>query len=102
MREFMKFLRRIETAIVLAGLLSVAVVGYSFFLMSSTVDQLMPLIQISNDLKVRVSSAHLWFEEALEGDDTINLKTQVFDNIDAAIGLVQNQLSQTEQPNGAD
>ncbi len=93
----MRLFSRIEVSIILAGLLSVGIVGYSLSLMSNTVKQLLPLIQISNDLKVKVGSAHLWFEEAMEGDKTIHLETQVYGNIDQALILVQSQLSQTKQ-----
>ncbi len=82
-----------EAGIAIAGLLAISIVAYSLYLMSNTVKQLIPLIQISNDMKVRVSSAHLWFEEAVEGDTTINLQAQVMDNIDGAIRLVQEQQS---------
>ena len=93
----MKILRRFETAIVLAGLLAVGIVSYSLWLTESTIDRLMPLIQISNDLKVKISSAHLWFEEALEGDTTVNLQTQVYGNIEDTIRLVHQQSSQTQK-----
>lgn len=57
----------------------------------------MPLIQISNDLKVKVSSAHLWFEEALHGDKSIELNTKVYGPIDDASSLVREQLSQIQR-----
>jgi hypothetical protein len=93
----MKIPNRIDFGIAIAGILAISIVIYSGSLMSRTVRQLMPLIQITNDIKVKVSSAHLWFEEGIEGDDSVNMQIQVFDNIDAAIEMVQDQQSQIQE-----
>jgi PAS domain S-box-containing protein len=93
----MKVLNRFEVGTVLVGLFAVITVLYSLWLNTTTMNELMPLIQISNDLKVKVSSAHLWFEEAIQGDATVNLQEQVYANVDLSIRLVRQQQNQMEK-----
>jgi PAS domain S-box-containing protein len=90
---------RIEVAITFAGLLAIFVVGYSIYIVSSTVKQMRPLVQTSNDMEVMIVSVHLWFEEAMQGDKSIDINRQVYGNIDAAITAVnelQTQIQQSE------
>src|SRR5919106_4659764 len=81
-------MNRIEVAITLAGLLAIGVVGYSIYMVSSTVKQMRPLVQTSNDMEVMIASVHLWFEEAMQGDKSIDINKQVFGKIDDSITAV--------------
>ena len=90
-------MNRIEVAITFAGLLAIGVVGYSIYMISSTVKQMRPLIQTSNDMEVIIASVHLWFEEAMQGDKSIDINKQVFGKIDDSINAVQELRTQIQR-----
>ncbi len=88
LKRFQKF----DLLIVAVPLLAIAAVLYSMGLMSNTMDQDQPLVGITENLKLKVAIAHLWFEEAISGDESINLSTQVYANIDEALALANAML----------
>ena len=46
-----------------------------------------PLYQVSSDIKVHMSSFHLWLEEYLQGDINVT-EYELFEHLDRATGLV--------------
>lgn len=76
----------------MVGFASIAMVIYSMSLLSMTFQQHDPLIRGSYDLKLKIGLAHLWFEEAISGDSSINLDTDVYANIDGALALCRAML----------
>ena len=70
------------------GLLSIALVLYSQWLNKQNFDRHAGLIRLTQSIQQDISTAHLWFEEALGGDTYIDLDSDVIGNIDAASARV--------------
>jgi len=70
------------------GLLSIALVLYSQWLNQQNFDRNAGLIRLTQSIQQDISTAHLWFEEALGGDTYIDLNADVIVNIDAASARV--------------
>lgn len=70
------------------GTLSIAMVIYSQWLTSRSYEENASLIRLTQTVQQEVATAHLWFEEALGGDDTNDLQTDVHGPIRAAIVLI--------------
>jgi len=70
------------------GLLSIALVLYSQWLTKQNFDRNAGLIRLTQSIQQDISTAHLWFEEALGGDTYIDLNSDVIANIDAASARV--------------
>jgi len=66
------------------GLLSIALVLYSQWLNQQNFDRNAGLIRLTQSIQQDISTAHLWFEEALGGDTYVDLNSDVIGNIDAA------------------
>jgi signal transduction histidine kinase/DNA-binding NarL/FixJ family response regulator len=75
------------------GLLSIALVLYSQWLNQQNFDRNAGLIRLTQSIQQDVSTAHLWFEEALGGDTYIDLNTDVIANIDAASARVSSVIN---------
>jgi len=70
------------------GLLSIALVLYSQWLTKQNFDRNAGLIRLTQSVQQDISTAHLWFEEALGGDTYIDLNSDVIANIGAASARV--------------
>jgi len=70
------------------GVLSIGMVIYSQWLTSRSYEENASLIRLTQTVQQEVASAHLWFEEALGGDDTNDLQTDVHEPIRTAIALI--------------
>lgn len=75
----------IELFVVALGVVTVLIFLYSFLLSSSSLDDQLDLMQRASEIRFRLPVAHLWFEEAIAGDSTVDLEREVFQNIDDAI-----------------
>ena len=69
---------RILVVIVLATLLFLSVLGFSFRTGHHMVTKYTPLIDAAMEIRLEATLAHLWLEEILSGDDA--------ESIEAAIG----------------
>jgi signal transduction histidine kinase/DNA-binding NarL/FixJ family response regulator len=67
-------------------------VVYSQSLSSRAFQKNSELIRLTELVQQETATAHLWFEEALGGDETIDLKTDVHGRLVAAIGLIDDRL----------
>jgi signal transduction histidine kinase/CheY-like chemotaxis protein len=70
------------------GALSIGMVIYSQWLTSRSYEENASLIRLTQTVQQEVATAHLWFEEALGGDDTNDLQTDVHEPIRTAIALI--------------
>jgi len=70
------------------GLLSISLVLYSQWLTKQNFDRNAGLIRLTQSIQQDISTAHLWFEEALGGDTYIDLNSDVIANIGAASARV--------------
>ncbi|MDQ3783723.1 MAG: PAS domain S-box protein [Actinomycetota bacterium] len=76
-----KRLGRLEIFILAVGLVAVLLVAYSTRLSSRLAQEGRLLEASSQSLRSGIILSHLWLEEAMAGDDTINLQRQVYGNI---------------------
>ena len=54
-------------------LLTMAIVYYSFYTGRNIVERYTPLVNAAMEVKLEATTAHLWFEEAISGDRTIDI-----------------------------
>jgi signal transduction histidine kinase/DNA-binding NarL/FixJ family response regulator len=75
------------------GLLSIALVLYSQWLTKQNFDRNAGLIRLTQSVQQDISTAHLWFEEALGGDTYIDLNSDVIANISSASARVSSVIN---------
>ncbi|MFQ5717059.1 MAG: hypothetical protein ACE5GQ_08150, partial [Nitrospinales bacterium] len=78
------------TAVLILG--SVSIIIYSQWVIGKTLDRHKALVTLSEIAKRKILLAHLWFEEALAGDQSVNLDQNVYRNIDETLDLISTGL----------
>jgi len=81
-------LKFLITGIVAFGAASIALVIYSQWLTSRSFEENASLIRLTQTIQQEVATAHLWFEEALGGDTTIDLQVDVHARLGTALRLI--------------
>ena len=71
------------------GTVAVTIILYSQWLTSRAYRRHAVYIRLTQTAEQKVSTAHLWFEEALGGDTSIDLETDVYPRLDEALVLIQ-------------
>ena len=96
-------LRSLMTGITVIGLIAISLVVYSQFLTKQDLERNTRRIQLNQYVQQEIATAHLWFEEALGGDASIDVERDVRDRIreawelvDAAINGRDTQLGQID------
>ena len=79
--------------VIAIGALSVGMVIYSQWLSSRDFEQNSDLIRLTEQVQQDVAAAHLWFEEALGGDTSIDLQADVHARLAAAANLIDTRLA---------
>ena len=79
-------------SILVIAVLSIGLVVYSQWLTARDFEENASLIRMAQTAHQKISTAHLWLEEALGGDDSIDLQTDVYAPIAAARELIDIQL----------
>ena len=67
--------------IVIAGLAAISMVVYAQYLATNDFERNMRLVQLTQSVQQEISTAHLWFEEALGGDTYIVLEEDVHERV---------------------
>ena len=86
--------------IIAFGALSIGMVIYSQWLTSRDFEENASLIRLTQTVQQEIATAHLWFEEALGGDNTIDLQTDVHVPIRAALQQIDTGLQGGETATG--
>jgi len=81
-------LKFLVTAIIAFGTLSIGMIIYSQWLTSRSFEENASLIRLTQTVQQEVATAHLWFEEALGGDTTIDLQVDVHARLGTALRLI--------------
>jgi signal transduction histidine kinase/DNA-binding NarL/FixJ family response regulator len=81
-------LRFLVTGILALGFLSIGMVIYSQWLTSRSFEENASLVRLTQTIQQDIATAHLWFEEALGGDSTIDLNTDVHQFMQNAMKLI--------------
>jgi signal transduction histidine kinase len=74
----------LDAAVVAAGVLTIALLVFSTRITSTTLDRDSAAKEALASLKVQVGLSHVWLEEAVAGDRSIDVGQQVFASIAAA------------------
>ena len=80
-------LRFLVLGILVLGMLSIGMVLYSQWLTSRSLEENAALIRLTQTIQQDIATSHLWFEEALGGDATIDLQADVHLGIQNALKL---------------
>jgi hypothetical protein len=64
--------RKILFISILVTLLTMAIIYYSFYTRRDIVEGYTPLVDATMEIKLEATTAHLRFEEAISGDQTID------------------------------
>ena len=80
--------------------LSIGMVIYSQWLTSRDFEENASLIRLTQTVQQEIATAHLWFEEALGGDNTIDLQTDVHVPIRTALQQIDTGLQGGETATG--
>jgi len=72
-----------------AGVVALLLLGTSAWLAYDTERRAGELLPLGEAVALRISAAHLWMEEKIGGDPTIDVRSQVYGNIDSAIELLK-------------
>ena len=81
-------LRFLVIGIIALGTLSIAMVVYSQWLTSRSLEENASLVRLTQTIQQDIATAHLWFEEALGGDATIDVQADVHAGIQNALMLI--------------
>jgi signal transduction histidine kinase/DNA-binding NarL/FixJ family response regulator len=81
-------LRFLVTGILALGFLSIGMVLYSQWLTSRSLEENASLIRLTQTIQQDIANSHLWFEEALGGDTTIDIYADVHVGIQHALSLI--------------
>lgn len=83
----LRFLGPLEIFMITVGFTAITLVSFSITLTSNIFQKNKSLLAANQSLQRNVVLAHLWFEEAMQGDSSINLAQDVYANIDKSILL---------------
>lgn len=86
------------TAVLILG--SVSIIIYSQWVIGQTLDRHKALVTLCEIAKRKILLAHLWLEEALAGDQSINLDQNVYRNIDGTLDLISTGLENVQADGG--
>ena len=89
-------LRSLVGGILIVGVLSIGAVVYSQWLSKRDFQENAAAIRMTQMIQQEIATAHLWFEEALGGDETIDIQRDVREPIALALALVDNGLGRGE------
>ncbi len=84
------------------GIVFLVVVGvmyYSSYIERNITSRYVPLVDATMEIKLEATMAHLWFEEGISGDQSVDIET-VWDHIDQARWYVQAMLKGGTNPEG--
>jgi hypothetical protein len=76
------------TGITVIGLVAISLVIYSQYLTKQDLEHNTRRIQLNQYLQQEIATAHLWFEEALGGDTSIDVERDVRNRIRDAQELI--------------
>jgi diguanylate cyclase (GGDEF)-like protein/PAS domain S-box-containing protein len=83
--------RKIFFTAISVTLITIAIVYYSFHIGRGIAERYTPLVDATMEIKLKATTAHLWFEEAISGDNTINIEA-VWEKIDQSQWYAQAML----------
>src|SRR5210317_2047879 len=81
-------LRSLITGITVIGLVAIALVVYSQYLTKQDLESNTRRTQLNQYVQQEIATAHLWFEEALGGDPSIDVERDVRDRVRVAKELI--------------
>lgn len=89
-------LRSLVGGILIVGMLSIGIIIYSQWLSARDFQENASVIRMTQMIQQEIAVSHLWFEELLGGDDSIDLESDVRAPIVAALGLIDAGLGRAD------
>jgi signal transduction histidine kinase/CheY-like chemotaxis protein len=89
-------LKYLVIGILAFGLLSIGTVIYSQWLTSRDFEENASLIRLTQTVQQEIATAHLWFEEALGGDASIDLQVDVHSRIRSTLSLIDGMMERDD------
>jgi hypothetical protein len=86
-------LRVLVSGVIAFGAITIGMVIYSQWLTSRNFEENAGLIRLTQTIQQEIATAHLWFEEALGGDASIDLQVDVHMPVRNALALVETRLN---------
>jgi len=86
--KYLISLRSLIQGILIAGMLSIGIVIYSQWLSARDFQENASVIRLTQMIQQEIAVSHLWFEEFLGGDDSIDIEGDVRAPIVAALDLI--------------
>jgi diguanylate cyclase (GGDEF)-like protein/PAS domain S-box-containing protein len=83
--------QKIIVLILILTILTLSIVYYSFYLGRNIAERDYPLVKAVMELKLEASAAHLWFEEVISGDQTVQIE-DVWNHLDQSQWYAQAML----------
>jgi diguanylate cyclase (GGDEF)-like protein/PAS domain S-box-containing protein len=91
--------RKILVLSISVTLLIMAIVYYSFYTGRNIVERFTPLVDAVKEVKLEATISHLWFEEAISGDRTLNIE-DIWAHLDQAEWYARAMLDGGTNENG--
>jgi signal transduction histidine kinase/CheY-like chemotaxis protein/HPt (histidine-containing phosphotransfer) domain-containing protein len=89
-------LQYLVIGILALGVLSTGTVIYSQWLTSRDFEENASLIRLTQTVQQEIATAHLWFEEALGGDSSIDLQVDVHRRVRSTLQLIDEMLERDD------
>jgi PAS domain S-box-containing protein len=78
------------------GIVVTALSGYVMFNTQTTYNRNLPYVKLGDNLKNRTTQAHLWFEEAMAGDQSLNFERDVIPLLTSSRNILQKAYDREE------
>jgi signal transduction histidine kinase/CheY-like chemotaxis protein/HPt (histidine-containing phosphotransfer) domain-containing protein len=82
-----------KLGIIAIGIISVVLISYGHFSWRNLIQLNAPHIDNIIRTQVQMTNAHLWFEEAISGDESIDMDTQVWQSLEQTNLLLQSMIT---------
>jgi len=90
---------RLFVLIGFVGLLTALIVGYGFYTGQRIITDYAPQVDAAMEIKLEATLAHLWFEEFITGDITLEM-IEIWEHFDLADWYIKAMLEGGENPEG--
>jgi len=86
-------IRVLVSGVIAFGVITIGMVVYSQWLTSRNFEENAGLVRLTQTIQQEIATAHLWFEEALGGDASIDIQVDVHVPVRSALALVEIRLN---------
>ncbi len=88
---------KIEALMLIAGVLGTALLSYSMHFAAVRTGEHRRFLESDRTLQTNLALAHLWFEEGIHGDTTVEVNRDVYAPIEQAVSLAETMIGTNEE-----